>query len=92
MVTKYYKVYGINGHRQRYSFFESNRYDWSEGDNIRIVEMRNADITGTNDFTEVLITMNTAKECDEELIGQISDGLFEDCNVGRVEGLEEWSW
>ena len=39
MTTKTYRVYGIDGHRQRYAFCESGKYDWSEGDDTRIIEL-----------------------------------------------------
>lgn len=48
-VTKSYKVYGVDGHRQRESFNDSYKYDFSEGDEIRIIEVENSDRTGTND-------------------------------------------
>lgn len=81
-VTKTWKVYGADGHRQRMSFGESVRDDftgsneWIKG--IRIFEAINADKTGTNDYTIIKITRETAKECDEELEGQISDGYSRD--------------
>ena len=90
MTTKTYRVYGIDGHRQRYAFCESGKYDWSEGDDTRIIELKNADVTGTHEYTEISITRNTAKECNDELIGQISDGFFENCRVGKI--VEVWKW
>lgn len=88
MVTKTFRVYGREGHRQRESFFPSEKYDFSsEADGIRIIETRNSDITNTNDYTEVVITRNTADECDRELEGQWSDGLFENSNYGRIEEI-----
>ena len=88
MVTKSYKVYGFLGHRQRESFFESYKWDFSEDDNVRIIEVENSDKTGTNDYTIVRITRNTAEECEAELNGQISDGIFENSNVGDIEEIE----
>lgn len=47
-------------------------------------------MTGTNEYTIIRITRNTAEECERELDGQISDGFFENCVVGKViEVLEE---
>lgn len=84
-VTKTFKVYGIEGHRQRMSFDESVKWDWSdERDGVRIFEADNSDKTGTNDYSLIRITRNTAKECYDELDGQLSDGYFENCNVGKV--------
>ena len=88
MVTKSYKVYGFLGHRQRESFNKSYKWDFSEDDNVRIIEVENSDKTGTNDYTIVRITRNTVEECEAELNGQISDGIFENSNVGDIEEIE----
>lgn len=88
MVTRTWKVYGIDGHRQRESFAPSYRYDFSNGvQGTRIIEVLNADKTGTNDYSVVSITRDTAKDCKKELLGQISDGIFENSRVGRVEEI-----
>ena len=58
MVTKSWKVYGFLGHRQRESFNKSYKWDFSEDDNVRIIEVENSDKTGTNDYTIVRITRN----------------------------------
>lgn len=84
MMTRTWRVYGANGHRQAESFNDSYRYDWSYSGNIRIVEVRNSDKTGTNDYSEVIITRNTASECASEFWGQVSDGIFENRRVGRI--------
>ena len=83
-VTRTWKVYGANGHRQAESFNASTCYDWSDGSSVRIVSTHNADVTGTNEYSIVRITRNTAEECLRELDGQISDGIFENYNVGEV--------
>ena len=83
-VTRTWKVYGANGHRQAESFNASTCYDWSDGGSVRIVSTQNADVTGTNEYSIVRITRNTAEECLRELDGQISDGIFENYNVGEV--------
>lgn len=85
MFTASYKVYGANGHRQRESFNSSYSYDFSKGDDIRIIEVMNSDITGTNEYSLVKITRNTEEECELEIIGQVSDGIFENSRVGKVE-------
>lgn len=81
MVTKTYKVYGAEGHRQRESFNDSYKYDFSKNGNVRIIEVLNSDKTGTNDYSVIKITRNTAEECKTEL----SDGIFENCNTGKIE-------
>ena len=87
MVTKTYKVYGAEGHRQKESFNESYKYDFSEGDDIRIIEVENSDKTGTNDYSIVKITRNNAIECDAEFWGQLTDGIFENSEVGKFEEI-----
>ena len=87
MVTKTYKVYGAEGHRQRESFNESYKYDFSEGDDVRIIEVENSDKTGTNDYSIVKITRNNAIECDAEFWGQLTDGIFENSVVGKFEEI-----
>ena len=88
MITKIYKIYGAEGHRQRESFFESYSYDWSEGNNIRIIKVLNSDLTGTHKYSMIAITRNSAEECDEELRAQLSDGFFENSRVGMIEELD----
>lgn len=84
MVTRAWKVYGANGHRQRQSFHDSYKYDWTEGEDVRKIEVENSDKTGTNDYSIVRITRNTPEECERELNAQISDGIFENSRVGNV--------
>ena len=88
MITRVWKVYGMDGHRQKESFNDSYRYDFSKDGDVRIIEVENADKTGTNDFSLVRITRNTAKECGEELEGQLTDGIFENYRTGRIEEIE----
>lgn len=81
-VTMSWKVYGVEGHRQRESFFDSFVYDFSEGNNVRIIAVDNSDKTGTNDYSIIHITCNTYNECKNELMSQLSDGIFENSRVG----------
>lgn len=83
-VTRTWKVYGADGHRQRESFNNSYKYDFSTENNTRIIEVLNADTTGTNDYSVVKITRNTPEECDREFRGQLTDGIFENSRVGDV--------
>lgn len=83
-VTKAFKVFGADGHRQRESFNESYRYDFSEGNNIRVIEVENSDKTGTNEYSIVRVTCNTAEDCYSEMDGQLSDGIFENSRYGKV--------
>ena len=85
MFKKKWKVYGAEGHRQRESFFESYTYDFSDDKvGTRIITVENSDVTGTDMYSLISIIRNTEAECDEELDGQISDGIFENSIVGAV--------
>ena len=84
MVTRAWKVYGADGHRQRESFFASYAWDCSEGDYVKFVAVDNSDKTGTNDYSIIRITRNTAKECEATLSGQLSYGAFENSRYGEV--------
>ena len=76
MVTKMYKIYGAEGHRQRESFNNSQRYDFSKNGKTRILEIFNQDKTGT------------LSEVESELDGQLSDGIFENFRVGRIDEVQ----
>ena len=89
MVTKTWKVYGADGHRQRESFNSSYKYDWSENGKARIIEVINSDTTDTNEYSIIKITRNTADECERELDAQISDGIIENNRVGKVIEVKE---
>lgn len=84
MMTRAWKVYGAEGHRQRESFRDSYRYDFSRDGKIRILEVENSDLTGTNDYSIIRITRDTAEECERELWGQIGDGVFENSRTGNI--------
>ena len=85
MVTRTWKVFGVEGHRQRESFNRSYVLDFSRNGVTRIIEVDNSDKTGTNQYTVVRITRDIAEDCEKELFGQISDGIFENARVGRYE-------
>ena len=89
MKTRQWKVYGRDGHRQKISFQPSVTHDWSKDGATRIVELINSDKTGTNEYTVIRITRNTEELCGAELDGQISDGVFENVAVGRVEEMSD---
>lgn len=89
MTTRAWRVYGEAGHRQRESFSRSERYDWSQNGRTRIVEVINADRTGSNDYTIIRITRDTAEECEQEMEGQLSDGIFENTRYGKIEEINE---
>lgn len=84
-VTMGFRVYGVEGHRQRESFCSSYSNDFSIESDVRIIEVLNSDKTGTNAYSEVWITRNNRNECLEEISGQITDGIFENSKTGRIE-------
>lgn len=82
MVTAIWKVYGIDGHRQRQSFFSSDIFtDWS-GVQAAVI---GSDITGANDYVVVIFNANSFDKCERALNGQLSDGIFENSTYGKVE-------
>ena len=83
-VTVTFKVYGIKGRRQEKSFEPSDLYDFSEGENVRVIEIINYDKTKTNNYSILRITRNTVKDCELELWHQITDGFFKNCEVGLI--------
>ena len=87
IVTRSWKVYGANGHRQRESFSKSYKYDFSEPGETRIIDVECADKTGTHDYVIVRITRNSYSECYAELEGQLTDGIFENSRTGYIEEI-----
>lgn len=86
MITKRYKVYGREGHRQGASFLTSCDFDIISEKGERIfLRIQNADLTGTHDYSVVSVTAESADDCRRFLEAQISDGFFENYNVGYVE-------
>lgn len=85
-VSRIWKVYGKDGHRQRESFGKSTVLDCSGSydSDIRIIEVINSDITGTNEYTVVRVTRETSQECLNEFEGQLGDGIFENSNTGEI--------
>ena len=83
---KVYHVYGEYGHRQRESFYES--YELLNEYNDTMILVNNSDMTGTNDYTEIVIIAKSEKECDEILDVQLTDGIFENSKTGKVTAVK----
>ena len=87
-VTLLFRVYGRDGHRQKASFGKSCVCDLpGENEYIpgsRIIEMRRADVTGTNQYAEIRITRDSMDDVMAELEGQLWDGFFENVKFGKV--------
>lgn len=84
MVTRYFEIFGADGHRQKESFNDSYVWDFSENGKTRIIEVFNYDATLQNVCSVLKITRDTGEECDAELNGQLCDGIFENCRTGEV--------
>ena len=85
MKTRSWKVYGLEGHRQRESFCDSYINDFSnEKDGVRIIEVLNHDKTGTHEYSIIRNTRNTEEECESDFWGQLSDGVFENSRIGKI--------
>lgn len=76
-----FKVYGAAGHRQAASFGKSTFHSNIGG---VAIEFRCADVTGTNEYAEVVIYCDNLVYCIRRCLAQISDGIFENCRTGRI--------
>lgn len=76
-----FRIYGKTGHRQRASFGNSIYIERTDG---MAIEFRCSDVTGTNEFVDMLIFCDSLSICIKEAWGQILDGIFENCRVGKV--------
>ena len=86
MKTRTWKIWGQDGHRQRESFAPSWNFETTSGAKVSVF---NADATGTHAYSIVRITTPTAEQCETELLGQLSDGVFENSRTGKVEELRD---
>lgn len=87
-VTRAWRVYGAEGHRQRESFSASHEITFSREEWATCkIAVLNADVTGTNEYSLVIITGESAEACERRLMGQVDDGVFENCRVGKVKEL-----
>lgn len=93
-VTRIYHIYNQPGHRIRDSFFPSITYHFERPYNpelnpdvkpyIATLVIRRADLTGTHEYTEVIVTCDTLRHCEREILGQESDGIFENTRTWYV--------
>lgn len=80
------RVYGAEGHRQRASFGYSSFCDFGKkGFLTRKVTVLKEDINKTNDFAVMICDGDTRREVCSEASGQLSDGAFENCRIGKCE-------
>ena len=79
---KEWNVYGVDGHRQRESFADSFSFNTINGACIMV---RNYDMTGTHEYTKVIVLAKNEKLCDEDFEAQLTDGIFENSKTGKIE-------
>lgn len=84
--TMKFRVYGADGHRQRRSFYTSAQFvTWSK----IFVSILASDITGSNQYVDVIITAKDEKDCYKNLFAQEADGVFENSKTGKITVFEE---
>lgn len=82
------RVYAREGETQKESFWSSYGHDFSDDiDGTRIIKVACYDKTGTHDYVDVTIIRDTLDDCYKEFYGQLTDGIFENSNVGKHEIL-----
>jgi hypothetical protein len=84
MITRSFRLYASENQKQHESFYPSCKYDWSNGNTVRLFCVENADVTKTNEYTLVHVTSNTAMGCFDELAYQLADGILKHCKVGKI--------
>ena len=79
-MIKVYKVYGINGHRQRAAFYD----DFTVVDERGSYTFFGHKSTGTYEYAFVVIISDSEEKADALFYAQLYDGAFENCRVGRI--------
>ena len=85
-MIKMYKVTGLGNHRQRESFFPSYKFVDFEGIKTTVL---NSDVTGTNDYSILILEADTKEKIEEALDGQLYEGIFENSNFGEAIEITE---
>lgn len=89
--TKVFKVYGLDGHRQRESFYPSYAYNWGKENSTNIVACLNSDFSSTNDYSILVIERNTLQEVYEALDAHLYSGILENSKKGKIEEVTDVS-
>ena len=80
------KFHGLEGHLQRASFGHSSFCDFGKkGFLTRKVNVLREDINKTNDYAIMVCDGDTRRDACHEASGQLFDGDFENCRVGKCE-------
>lgn len=93
-MTRTWRVYGRDGHRQAQAFGKSEIWDFRNGDYARpvVMEIRREDQTGTLEYVELAITAPDRDACLMELQSQVSDGLLENSRTGKITEFADGGW
>ncbi len=83
-VTRTFRVYGRLGHRQREAFRTSYDFALSNAEVPCAFSVRNSDKTGTNAYSELVISSVSAEQIEHNLFAQVDDGIFENSRVGKI--------
>lgn len=83
-VTRTIRVYGAAGHRQRESFRASYDFALANSEIPCAFSVRNSDKTGTNAYSELVISSVSAEQIEHNLFAQVDDGIFENSRVGKI--------
>ena len=89
MFTKMYKIYGREGHRISESFHKSRDYDYSTPEKMSQIRVINGNITRQHNFIYVIVTADSPSECEHNMWGQLSDGIFENMRFEKVVEISE---
>lgn len=84
MYSMMFRVTGMDGHRQRVSFRPSYVLRFVDSSCFTSIEVLCSDITGSNDFVDLIITSSSEFDCISILRAQLSDGIFENSRFGEV--------
>lgn len=85
-MIKMYKVYGVEGHRQRESFSPSYKVTTFSNVTISVI---NSDVTGTNKYSLMKLEGDNETQLEDEFEGQLSDGVFENSAYGITEEIKD---
>lgn len=95
MITRVWKIFGKDGHRQRESFDKSRKfyvYDFLENGGEIIIEILNSDYTHTNSYSIIKITAGSSDLCLKHLLEEVSDGVFQNCCVGDIVEISDFNF
>ena len=72
MITRFYRINFL----EKADLKSSYKQNLAEDGQTKLIEVQNSDLTGTNDYSLVKITCDTAEECDLTMQSLVYDGKF----------------